>query len=422
MLIDPSELYVSTFFARQPIFAPGNKIWGYELLYRHSPKAEAALFEDSSAATLNVLVNSISSPCSDVLKEHNIVVNFPPRCIVQRVPYALPPSNVVIQISENAPLPDPVVASLLQLKVDGYTLAVDDYQGRFVPKKLLEVTDILIVDLLNAQPDRIHALLLDLGDFSGQLLAKRVETNESYALARHLGFTLFQGFFFQRPILVAGRKLTATEMARMNCIKAIEDEEPDFEAIAEQISLDVSLSYRLLRLINSAAFGLAKKVGSIKQAMVILGLKQLKEWLRLVLLTELAPTGKSSELPYLSVLRARFLHDLAQKHRATAPDPDSLYLLGLFSLLEPILDLPAAEILQHLPLEKKLVKALCRESSPYTSWLDVARCFETGNFSLLDALSIKLKLDSIVTAQAYFTAVRWTKAFFEITETVASPL
>lgn len=417
MLSSSKDAYVSTFFARQPIFTPENKIWGYELLYRHGPEAEAALFEDKDAATLVVLVNSISSPCADVLRDRKILIHFPPRCILQRAPYALPATNSVVQVSESSTFTPELLEQLRALKEDGRLIAVDDFESRPSSKELLALADIVIVDFLDAPEDRIRALLHRLHSFPGLTLAKRVENAKRLELARSMGFSLFQGFFFQKPELVSGRTLSTLEMTRLNLIKAIEAPEPDFEAIGLEITHDLSLSYRLLRLINSPAFGLAKKIDSIKQALLILGQKQLKQWLRLILLTDLSPANKTSELAYLSVLRALFLLELGQRSSASnSPSPDSLYLLGLFSLLDAILDLPAQEIIPSLPLDKALVAALVKERNHFSPWLDVAICFENGAFDQLDTLCSQLAIDPVAASHAYFNAVRWTREFFEIAE------
>jgi EAL and modified HD-GYP domain-containing signal transduction protein len=190
------------------------------------------------------------------------------------------------------------------------------------------------------------------------------------------------------------------------------DEGTDFSELAATIQADVSVSYRLLQLINSAAFGY-KDIDSIERAVVLLGWEKLKNWVYLVVLTDIQPKGKSSELPYLSTIRAKFLESAAQAHKVTDPKPQSLFLLGLFSLLDAMLDQPMSEVLEQLPLDAAISEALSGEDNELAPWLELARCFETGDWARLDRLVDSLGLDATATAGAYFEAIGWTKHFFQ---------
>lgn len=210
-----------------------------------------------------------------------------------------------------------------------------------------------------------------------------------------------------------GRKLSSNQMSRLLLFRVLAKKDPEFDELASVIQSDVSISYRLLSFINSAAFSFTRKVESIKQALVLPGWKQIRSWLWLVILTDISPEEKTSELPYLSVIRAKFLERCADNHTISRVKIDSLYLLGLFSLLEAMLDLPMEEIAENLPLEDKIKDALCHKENEYSAWLDLARSFERGDWDRLDGIIEKLDLDPMLVANSYSEALVWAKSFQE---------
>ncbi len=408
------SLYSPTFYARQPVFTEDKRIWGYELLYRHGPEDETALFEDKDAATLNVLVNAISWPRSDALSDARVLVNFPPRCLLDNIPYALSPANVMLQVPEQTLTSPGLPERLHEYRQNGFQIAIDDYQGRAEVRSMLFLADVLIIDVLKVPGETVQSFMSRAQGFSGKFLAKRVEDGHRFIMSRGLGCSLFQGFFFRRPELVSGRKLTTSQMSRLQLLGDIERSDPDLDSLAKKIQNDVSLSFRLLCLVNSAAFGLRKEVQSIHQAIVLLGWMRIRSWLRLVLLTDLASRNSTSELPYLSVLRARFLEEASRRNAMEPGFSDTLYLLGLFSLLEPMLCVPAREIIPELPLPRGVSQALCGEQSEYTPWLDLIQGFEGGDWAAVDETVALLGLDPVLTAHAYYDAMTWTNGFFDV--------
>ncbi|MCA1945259.1 MAG: HDOD domain-containing protein, partial [Desulfovibrio sp.] len=218
-----------------------------------------------------------------------------------------------------------------------------------------------------------------------------------------------QGFFFEKPVIVPGRKLTSNQISRLMLFKVLEKENPDFAEIARVIETDVSISYRLLALTNSANFSLSRKVDSIRQALVLLGMKQIKSWLWLIFLTDISPKNKTSELPYLSAIRAKFLERTALNHDLPIAKADLLYLLGLFSLLEAMLDVPFKDIAKNLPLDDDLAAALAGEANEYSPWLNMARYFERGEWDKIDDVIASLGLDPMTVANSYAEALTWAK-------------
>ena len=312
-----------------------------------------------------------------------------------------------------AHLQDPVMREeLAQLRGERYLIAVEDYAGQTPPRVLIELADILIVDVLNQDKAQVQALLNPLKGKGLRLLAKRVEDYAIFNQFKECGFDLFQGFFFQKPENLANRVLSATQAARLGVVRLIEQPEPDFHKLAEAIQRDVSISYRLLAFLNSPFFGFGQKVSSIKQAMVLAGWKQLRSWLRLIILTDMAPAHKPSELAFLSVQRAKFLELAAQGNPRTVPEADRFFLLGLFSLLNSMLDLPMDTVVDNLPLDQEFKDTLCRKPTSLLPWLEMVEWFEQADWTRLDARIRGLDLDQVTVAGAYAESMEWANSFF----------
>lgn len=291
-------------------------------------------------------------------------------------------------------------------------MAVDGFSARPEAKPLHHLADFALIDVLGKTEAELAPLVAAAKDQVGILVAKRVEDHPTFDLARRLGFDLFQGFFFQKPETITCRKLSSIQVSRLKILKLIEEPEPDLMEIGEVIQADVSLSYRLLGFLNSAFFGFVQKVDSIKQALVLLGWKQLRNWLRLIILTDLTPPEKTSEIPLHSVQRARFLESVAGRHRGTGADPGRLFLLGLFSLLDALLDAPMHDIVDELPLTPELKAALCGEPNAQADWLALAASFERADWGRIEELIARLRLDPVEVACAYAEALEWAESLF----------
>jgi len=405
--------YLMSFLARQPIFDSQNKVWGYELLFRSSQEADTANIADGNLATMDVAAGSTNAPEDFFGSNKKILINFGQRSILDDVPYALPPAQTMIQVTEESLMDDQLMEALKGLVRDGYSVAVEDYSGREDCAKRLSLAQTLIIDVLKTPADKIPALLENAKSLGIQALAKKVEDMESYAQAKQWGFTLFQGFFFKRPELVSGRRLTSHQHSRFNLLKAIENQDPDFETLAKEIQTDVSISYRLLFYLNSAAFAFSQPIKSIKQAIVLMGWKQLQNWLRVVILSDIVPTNKHSELFFIAVQRGKFLELIARSHELPKAPPESMFLLGLFSLLEPMLEIPMREIVDNLSLDSDLKNALAGDPCYHGKWLDLIRAHEKGHWEQLDAATDELHLNRLVVAVSYYKSVLWANTFFK---------
>lgn len=398
-------------FARQPVFTADLGLYGHELLYRQALASTEAVFADLDAATLTVVAGAFQWQPGDLSGTQKILVNFGRRTILDKAPYALPAGRTVIQLDENVLLDDTLVHDLKALKTDGYLIALNAFKARPEAAQLLELADMAIIDLLDNSTSEVEALLKPLAVHGVMPLAKKVEDAQAFALAKKLGFKLFQGYFFKRPEVVAGRRLASNETARLRLLRATQSDQPDPEALGEAIRSDVSLSYRLLSYLNSPLHGQSMTTLSIPRAIMVLGWTQLRHWLRVIALTDLSPSAKSEELSFLSLTRGRFFELTAQGLGLSAAETENLFTLGLFSLLDTMLQSPMEEILSNLPLDDAVSAALLKKSGGYARWLDMAVSFEQGEWPELERILKELAIPDELVAASYAMAMEFAVSF-----------
>lgn len=405
-----SGIYVDTFVARQPVFDADKRLWGYDLLYRHGIEALQAVFEDEQIADVSVVAGLFLCQPQDLAEGKKILVNFAESSVTGGVVYALPAHNTVIQVHA-AIRPSPAfVTALDELRAEGYLVALDGFDAD-TPAELLQRADLVIVSVLQRNRQELAALVEAAGS-SRTTMAKQVESREAFALARETGFDLFQGFFFQQPVILPGRTLTSSETTRLALLRQVQQEEVEFNELADTIKGDVSVSYRLLKYLNSSFFGLPREIASIEQAVVMLGWKQIRNWLRVIVLTDISPEDTTSELPFISVQRGRFLELTARDAGLGSEFCETLFLLGLFSLLDAMLSMPMDEIASNLALAPELEAALRKEPGTLCTWLTMAEAFEGGDWEQVDELVDQLGLSSSDVACSYSLAHTWAHRFF----------
>lgn len=399
----------SVFVARQPIFTADLDVWGYELLFRSSGTAQTAQITDADVATSQVIADGFTMVRPGLDDGQLMLINFPERLLLDETALALPPETCVIEILENVTPSREVLDALHRLKSQGYTIAMDDYAGERELLPFLDVADILKVDVLalDSDPQRLRSALQSLDDRKLTLLAEKVESEDVFRLCADLGFSLFQGFFFSRPEIIPGRKVPAGMAAKLGLLKELANPEFEPSRIAEIINTDPSLSYRLFRYVNSAAFGLRARVDSVPHAVNLIGQRPLARWLQAVILADLNPSSRAAEVSFLSLQRARLLELIAPK---LGMSPQTAFTLGLFSLLDSLLRISMEEILTQIPLDEEVSSALtgdcdCRMGSA----LELARAYESGDAKSVLALSSKLGLDPRDSDKACLVALEWVQ-------------
>lgn len=411
--------------ARQPVFDAAGDVWGYELLFRHPDSPEAFSPDtDASVATASVIADGFAMVRPSLGGGQRLLVNFAEDMLLAGTPRILPADVCGVEVLETVPASVPVVQALSGLKDEGYLIVVDDYAGQPGLEGLLDLADIVKIDVLGRPLSELARDVAALRPRQCLLLAEKVEDLATHRQCEALGFSLFQGFFFSRPELVHGRRLDSSQAAKMRLLATLARDDMNIKAATEVVRSDAALSYKLLRYINSVHFGLPVKVTSIQHGISLLGTRNLVQWLCVTVLSEFDTGPIARELIAVSALRAKFLELCASRAavraaaqaQAPAVPSGSLFMLGLFSLLEPLLCLPLAELLRSLPLVDDLAEALTEHSGPYAPWLELMEHYERGRWDEVLASGTAMGLTQADLAMAYAGALEWTAFFHDSRE------
>ncbi|HWR04102.1 MAG TPA: HDOD domain-containing protein [Humidesulfovibrio sp.] len=402
-----SAEYSLGFYARQPVFDAKGAVWAHSIYFRDGIEAVSSEGRRSDATTsvLAALVGEGGGP--------RRIIKFSAQPLIYELPLLFPKETLVVEMTENLAGDMQAMEAIRKIKARGYLLAVSRFSGRPEAAPLHALADVLWVDALGCQEPELNRLAMACRAHPALPGLMRIETRAMHETARALGFQLFQGHYFQEPETIVTRKLSSSQFSRLKLLQAIEQEDPDFKSLAETIRADVALSFKLFGLLNSAFFSFPHPVESVKQALSLLGWEPLRTWIRLIILTDLTPPGKSSELPRAATLRGRFL-ELAGRSLGEGchPRPENLFLVGMFSLLPALLDQPMSAILETLRLPEDVAAALTDQNHPAARWLLLAASFERADWAGVQATLVLLGLAPLAVAQAYSKALEWTDHLF----------
>jgi len=383
---------MEVFVARQPIFDRKQKVYAYELLFRSGFEQNFFDNSDGDASSKQVLTNSFLSIGMDTMTNgKKAFVNFTRKLLLDQVASIFPKDLMVVEILEDIEPDDEMVSACKKLKDLGYLLVLDDFV--FAPgyENLINLVDIIKVDFIQTQGTERGTVIHDVGASRIEYLAEKVETQEDFEQAVDLGYSYFQGYYFSKPQIIAGHDVPAHKLNYLQILNEINQPEVDFDELEKVFKQDLSLSYKLLNYMNSVHFGFKNKIRSIKHALSLLGIDESKKWLSLFAL-QIIGKDKSEELLSMSLIRANSCEMIAPligcKNRAS-----ELFLMGLFSMIDALLDQPLEGILAKLPLADDIKKALLGEKNQMREVFELVVNYEKGdwvNFSEYAArLSVK---------------------------------
>lgn len=352
------------FLGRQPILGREQQLTAYELLFLDGvPTAESsANIGDPTQATATVITNAFAELAAHAaLGPYTAYINIDHDLLFSELIEVLPPQLVVIEILESiVPTPE-VIARCRQLQDKGFVLAVDDV-ARIdeAYRPLLELTDIIKVDILKLDAERLPSLVTQLKEFGKKLLAEKVETIKQFSQCQSLGFDLFQGYYFAQPTIIVGKKLNPSQIALVRLLGMIIDDAETGE-IENAFKLEPGLTVNMLRLTNSVSCGLSTKITSLRHAIAILGRRQLQRWLQLLIYTN--PKGSNAQginpLLQLAATRGRLIELLADRvHPRNREFADHAFMVGIMSLMPTVLGLAMVDILARLPVAQRVKQAL----------------------------------------------------------------
>ncbi len=404
----PKQNAVSIAIARQPIFDDQKRLWGYELFGVGVDEMPGSGFPKEEDVALSIASSSYISLQQVLGRGNRVMINFTEKSILYHLPYAFPAELACVSINEKICQRSTILELLKGLKSDGYMLAIDQFTGTPDYDPFYRLADIFVLDAHNRRKNELAAVLKKGRMYETDFMAQKVLDLPTFNLCMELGFSLFHGPFFKAPEKIMVRKLTSNEVSRFNLLHLIEKEPPDFGELAQAIQSDVSISFRLLSYLNSSAFGFPQKIKSIQQAISLLGWRKMKNWLRVVLLKDVGQTTEASELVLLSAQRGKFLEIIAKEYDYWGFNPDSLMLLGIFSLIDAMLGIPMEEIVTYLPLDNKLKAALCQDpNNEYLPLLMLAKNIEEAKWDRCEELIQQLNLDTAKVKEAFQKSVNW---------------
>ncbi len=369
------DIYV----ARQPVFTPDKKIFAYELLFRLGLE-NTFPDVDGDAATSNVLTNTFFSFGLDrILGGKPGLINFTRDLILQGMPLLFPKEHIIIEVLENVEPEPEIISALEQFKQQGFRIALDDfvYDKKFIP--MMELCTIIKFDLLITPLDTLAPLVEKLkAVYSVTLLAEKVETHQKFAQAKEMGFDLFQGYFFSKPEILSQKEISTSQITKFKLIDEAGKRDPDLAKLEELIKRDLSVSFKLLKFMNSAYFLRPAPIDTIREAMLVLGLDELKKFISLVVLSDLNDQ-KPGELTRMAMIRARMC-ELCGSMLRTKFTQEELFTIGLFSSIDAILDMPMYMILDQISFSDKITHALLGLDKQFNQIITLVTGFEKGSW------------------------------------------
>jgi EAL and modified HD-GYP domain-containing signal transduction protein len=388
------------FVARQPIFNTALEVTGYELLFRGgSPPDPEALIANAEDATATVVLNSFTEiGLERIVGPTSAWINVSREFVLSGLAGTVPPSLAVLEILEDQVIDERFIAAVQELKAQGYRLALDDFEYSPSADPLLPLVDVVKLDFAALGHEGMAHHVRRLRPYGVTLLAEKLETREDHAYCAALGCDLFQGFFFRKPELMHNRGIAANRLSLLQTVSALQDPTVDLAALEQLISHDVALSFRLLRYINSAFFGLRMEVRSIGQALALLGVERLRHWTTLSLLASI--DDKPPELTVTALVRARFCEQAGAQLRG-APSPGQLFTLGLFSVSDALMDAPIAEVIESIPFPGEMREALIGHDGEQGQLLECVGALEAADFDRAQSIVAnagQLYLESLVWA------------------------
>jgi len=398
-----------TFVARQPILDRTQSVYAYELLYRSSWK-NAYDGISGARATTDVILNALLHIGLDRLVGGKLAfVNFDRDLLMGELAGLLLPARIVIEVLETVVPDREVVARCRALRKLGFKIALDDVTDLGKVGELITVADFVKVDFRAADP-RQQELLAQQAAKRSILIAEKVETGDEFERALKLGYKLAQGYFFARPKIIPGSKIPPNKLAFLRLIQEVNQPEPDLVRIEATLKREPALVYKLLRYINSAAFGWKQPIDSIKHALALLGTEQIHKWIGLLALSALSDRSPASLAP-AAIIPARFCELIAPA--AGLPKRSSeLFLFGMLSLFEAILRRPIHEIIEQIDLNPDIRDALLspgQTADTVGTIYSLVTAYEVGSWATVDDYAQRLALSRQALSTAYTDSVRWAE-------------
>ena len=395
------------FVARQPIFDRTDRLAGYELLYRNTATSTIADGAAADAMCTDTVIHSFLDIGLDELTDgYPAFVNCTREFLLDGQVDLLPPDRVVIEVLETVGHDEAVIDVCRRLAARGYQLALDDYVDSPAYDRLLQTVQIVKLDVLEQQRAPLERVVQRLRQFPVQLLAERVEDAAMHTTCMDLGFDLFQGYFYRRPELISRKEVPVGQGAMLHLLNMLRDQDASDAAVESGFRSDPALTYKLLRIVNSAAVG-GRGVDSIGYAIRIVGRQMLYRWLALLMVSSMVTgNGIHDQLVEAALLRARLCELVAESSPHVRHTP-ALFMTGLFSMLDVLLRMPMRDVLSRVHVSDEIREAVMAGTGPYAEPLRLADAYQRGDWDQVDALATSLGILPMQMAWLYTKALTW---------------
>lgn len=379
MLLSPSESAPEISITRQPIYDKNEDTFAYELQFRNSD-AEFSSIDDTDPESSQIIANVFMEIGLKLLVgDKPAFINLPHNFLKERQSIPFAKDKFILEIVADKTIDTDLLGAITDLRQQGFTIALEDPELNDANTAVIEQCKLIKLDLTKNNREKLSGLVSQLKSFSKPLLAHKVNSQDDFEFCKGLGFTYFQGSFLNQPKVVKYKTLPLNKMLLLQILAKTQDPDVEFSELEELIGQDVGISFKFLRLINSANFGLSKKVESLHQALMLLGLKEIKSWVSLVALSNIDSVPQ--ELTDMSITRARLCKRLAEK--AGCSNPDAYFTIGMFSLLDAIMSKSMKSILKSLPFSEEINQALISHKGQMGEALDCAIAHEQSDWNMI---------------------------------------
>lgn len=398
---------MDVYIARQPIFDREKVVFGYELLFRDG-LSNSFPRTDGDTATSKVLSGSFFIIGMDnIIGQKKAFINFTQNLLVSGMPFTFPPEFTVIEILEDVKPEPAVIDSCQKLFTAGYHLALDDFFPKAGVEALVKFASFIKIDFLMTGADEIKNIIGNPEHNKIKFVAEKVETYEDFKSACDMGFEYFQGYFFSKPEIIKGKELVSSALLLLNLVVEINKPDVNMDELEKIVERDVSLSYKLLRYVNSASMKRRVEITSIKKALMLIGLAELRRLISLIMLSK-AAVNKPAELMKTSCVKARFCEELGLASKCPAMRHE-LFLLGLLAHIDAILDQPMKAVIEKIPVSKNISEALVNGEGEASAYLRLAEHYERGNWDQVKKYAAAVCVDEAGIPRMYADACKWAE-------------
>jgi EAL and modified HD-GYP domain-containing signal transduction protein len=396
----------NAFVARQPILDVRQRTCAYELLFRSSSE-NCFPRVDGSYASSRILHDSLHVFGLGALSaRQRLYINVTRDVLVKELVRALPPERVTVEVLETIEPDAEVVAACAHLAQDGYEIALDDFIFRPGFEALIAVADVIKVDFTQTLGAERGRVVERFGSPRVRMLAEKIETRAEFEEAVHLGYELFQGYFFARPEIISARDIPPLKVNCLRLLTVVNEPELDFQAVEAIVRQEISIAVKLLKQLNSAALGGHHRIQSIRHALELLGEVQFRRWVSLLALTGAGGSEVPGEVVLASLTRARFCESVAAMTPLPLPTLPS-FLVGLLSMVDVLVARPIDEVLRSLAIDPEVEQALLRDEGRLAHLVPLAIAHERGDWAALTREALALGVDELATAEVHQASLLW---------------